>query len=265
MEIDPFKNTNQPEINSTLPPPTGLPLAESELGNLPIDPTIESLENKQDVGEINIDEIKSVYHGIRASIANKKMERAGSVLEKMDHKESLYSHLGAVSIGDQVEVDAVKLANRNTIHENPKPRTWAERLKDKRIDKKARKLRRKESERKFVESAFQGAKSNTTGVKSRFETAKKKNEINQSYKTGGITVAERNSKISQLKAIPVATENSGQKKSRKKLARADKGVRKAANQPFLSTWREFRRNRAIETIKTQHMKAEEHKEKAKKI
>ncbi len=95
------------------------------------------------------------FHGAASAIASVRMNRAANTMERMDHKQALYSDLGESATTGKVPISEQKIADRTVIPLAPKlgenefiasdtatdlqakPRTIIEQLVDKRIDKKA--------------------------------------------------------------------------------------------------------------------------------
>jgi len=82
-----------------------------------------------------IESSQVAYHGLASAVAEKRMERSGSTMERMDHKHALYYDIGKRALG------AIDIEPASTVSNEPaKPRTWLERrgstYLDKKIDKR---------------------------------------------------------------------------------------------------------------------------------
>jgi hypothetical protein len=195
------------------------------------------------------------------------IESAASVIERMDHKDKLYGHLGGIATGNVVEeppkevVDSLGRkqydASGNVIktpgstnleNEGPRTKSIPERLMARRLERKRWNKEVKEASRNSTVKAFGGEQSNTMNLGSRLvgKINVASNDIEQL--TGQLTPREARLKKIKSRADTPATENPEQKKSRKKVEKTQTRARRAAKQPILSRWRDRRRVKASDRI-----------------
>lgn len=219
-----------------------------------IRPNPAELQLGPETGAINFDGLAEAYHGARAFISQKRMERAGSRMERMDHKDALYA--------DSVEsLQSSNFTPTETATGQPaKPRNLVERFVDKRIERKDWKAGMKRAQRNLEMKQFGGERTRTMGSHSKIVDTARRHWVNQEYRNGNITAAERRSARANIDVTPFRVENPREIKLRKQQRSAERSAKWTANQPVLSRWRDMRRDRAIESIKKHHHNAQEHRQ-----
>jgi hypothetical protein len=101
-----------------------------------------SVESIKDIPQ----QVTSQYHKAMANLAIRRMESAGHILEKMDHKDALYHDLGQVALGQNLV--PTPTSHRGDYNSQSgqfdfvpaKPRTRLERMVDRHLDKRAQKV-----------------------------------------------------------------------------------------------------------------------------
>lgn len=228
--------------------------------------------------------ISQQTQAIRA--AELSMERAGTTMERMDHKNELYGHLGRLAAGDasgaspatvitQLDVLGRKQFDQNghvirvrangapALTPEPLPRTRFERLKDKKNDREASRLSVKAAERKRVRTTFgrvSGTKYNSNPNLGAATREVPKNRVERKadkrqYKNGGISAREL--RLSKTEPSSRLRENAEQQRTRKALEREQKSFQRTLRQPLRSGWRNRRIDRAVGKIQESHADATE--------
>jgi hypothetical protein len=98
-------------------------------------------EKIQNASEYAAKSAQIAVHGVMTAIASRRMERAGSIMERMDHKNALYSDLGQLALtGDRGLTPVAQGKHEPSVgHNVAVPRTLLEKITDHRIDKRAEK------------------------------------------------------------------------------------------------------------------------------
>lgn len=181
------------------------------------------------------------YHGLRAAIASKRGEWAENRVQKMEHKQQLYTEIGTrVSAGNTSEPPTVR------------PHTIVERFMDKRLEKRNWELQMVESRRKQVVSAF-GGQRNLPGSSRAARSA-----VKSSYRRGEITAQALRSGLRSADMERPLLETHVQKKSRKKVTKSHAALSRSANQPILSRWRSWRHNEATKDSARHNTRSAKH-------
>ncbi|MCA9331781.1 hypothetical protein KC968_02465 [Candidatus Saccharibacteria bacterium] len=232
---------------------------------------IENLQNHEVTSTV-IEQIQLAHHGVTAWVAQKRMERAGNRMERMDHKSALYNDMAN-------SVNGIEATPTETALGQPaKPRTFIERHMDKKLEGKLWKAELKKAETKREVSQFgnkgftQTRRRDRKRVQENRETrgrkiaeAAQKRQIDSDFILGNISREERLSRLSDIEPMSRKIENKRVRSLKRQGSRIDKSVVRSANQPVLSRWRNRRRENAIESIKKHHHRAEHHKAKAQSI
>lgn len=256
-------------------------------------------EQQNQAESINFKEIQIALLGLKARFHEWRRDRAGDTMENMDHKNALYSDYGhAYTTGSRVELGERTITETASSDDWIFPdgknrpdsaeaqgatgRSVFERYKISRLEKKRNKLKLTRDKRKFHEKAFhiyetqnpsfrddsrpvlEVMDSSPIGVNSltsRFESKSRQAGIDVGYYKGNSTPEERRRAKNLAKINRPTKETKGQRKHRKREERAIKGLVRTAEQPVLTRWRNIRRNRSIDRIKSQHSKAEESRQK----
>ncbi len=205
-----------------------------------------------------IDELNS-----RILASQSAIDSSREVIDRMDHKDELYGHLGDVATGAIVEEpqevvkdvlgrkqfdsdgNLVKTPGRTNIEdEGTSTRTIPERIMARRLESKRWKREVEQADRDITVKAFGGEKSNSMSLssraKGRVEVAR--HDIDQI--TGNVSPREARLKKIESRANTPMGENAEQKRTRNASKRVIKRTGRAARQPILSRWRDGRRNRA---------------------
>lgn len=213
------------------------------------------------IGELSgrvIEAGRVAFHGLSSIIAQRRMERAGSTMERMDHKEALYKNMGEVATGNR--------PTESHMGKKPKPRTFAERFMDKRADKRAFKRAYQDAAHARTRKNFGGKeKVDTMGVRTKIADQQRRQDVKRQYRQGDITATERRVSLTAIKGTPTAFESSAQRRARRAKEKSVKKLEKTARQKHLTNWRARRREKAIESIKKNHHRAEYHKARAESI
>jgi hypothetical protein len=257
---------------------------------------IETLEK---IREQPDEMLNIAYHGVMAAIADRRMERAGSVLEKMDRKDVLYADLAHMAI-----------ANTHLIHpdtvdgEPPKARTVVEKLAERKIEKRAVKANRAELRNFHAERLHGTDKSDHVPtirkvVKDRAVNLVAGNDyhpvdagiLKTSYRntgralkgpeikgstplkkridrtinmakllTGKKSYHEARLESIDIRARPPKYGNKVHKMRRKTHRRMSEKLEFSVERPISNKYRAYRRERAMDRIMVQHEHAEKHRE-----
>lgn len=240
-----------------------------------------------------VDTAKLAFHGIVANLATKLEDRAARRMERMEHKDALYADIGHLALHGTSE--SFKPSATPT-GEPARPRTWVERLRDKRLDKKAQALEDKRREALFLEGVYKGIRPPSgTEQKERRKTHRQEiKQVKSDYKAGIITaeqlrvartalkstsesigdlydkyktgeLSEADFKKAVEKTKSTVRERPTQRKARKKYERARRKLEKKVTSMSTSRWRTMRRNRAIGHIKRYHARAERARDSGAKL
>jgi hypothetical protein len=212
----------------------------------------EAAQNQEAARSIP-NELVIAYHGIRASIADKRMNFSGRRMEKMDHKNALYADMSA-------KVKMTKQPASKTASGKPAvPRTNAERAMDSRLEKKRFKKSVADTYIYRAERVF-GNDPNRTRPNAA-EKRKQRHEVRDSYERGEIFARDRDDKLADIEAQTPLLGELMTKQARKKHRRAQNSLNRADRQPVLSRWRASRQKESVRDIKRHHARAEKHRTK----
>lgn len=188
------------------------------------------------------------------------MDAAATVMERMDHKNTLYNHLGRTAM---VYVQHGQMSKAERLDENgndvvlpmmvrtqdaisrnitrtgqvPRPRTRVERYMDKRIEARGFKKEVEDAKRAFVKGAYTTEKASTLGLATKIADAGRRRGVNQGYREGDLTAQERRDGMRIVDATPTGFRNGPQNKVTESGRIADTGLARAVEQPTLSKWR----------------------------
>jgi len=244
------------------------------------------------------------YHGLAAAIHRFRLESAGSVMERMDHKNALYIDLGNQALtGKRTETPVA--GSKGPGYANP--RTLAEMYVDRRMDKKAVKRQRRQnyavrakrdfgpdtskelmSPRHAVimkansflpgyegsrfslakvigQNVVRAAKGPDIKGKTKFTRKIDRTVNNYQYITGKKTAKERRAESIKIGATPNKLGDKAHRYTRKRLRRREEALERAVDQQKTTWWRNKRRERAIGRIITQKELIDKHREAIQKI
>lgn len=245
------------------------------------DVTVKTSEAVQEKAVDALDLSKIAVHGLSGAIARKKLERAGSRMERMEHKIALYGYMGEVALRGSSDI-----VERNSALEAmvaPRSRTVVERYMDTRLDRRREKQSLKELDlyrhekiygtekdpKKIMENVRNGNftasdtyRSGTVrrSVNHALDSSKRNGIIRDQFKNNEMTAREYRLAQLEIKANPKAFESPYLRKIRKSNERSVKNVDRSVEQPRLSKWRNMRMNRAINSIQANYLKAQKHAE-----
>jgi len=216
------------------------------------------------------------YHGIAAYVARVRRDRAGDRMERMDHKQALYTDLEKKELGTFTEpTETTKREEwsfpdgedhpETAVPLGTKPRTIVERVFRNRLHKKSWKRSLKKAEKDQVRKIYSvngvgGEKSNTMALRSRLGVRARKLGVDKRYWTGedDMTPLDRRYAKLGIEASPKEYRNAEQRRVHKGVEGAEKAVKRTAKQPVMSRWRKMRQKRAIGTIQKQHARQQKH-------
>jgi hypothetical protein len=255
---------------------------------------IETLEKitKQPDEMLNI-----AYHGVMASIANTRAERAETVVAKMDHKDVLYADLAHMAISNS------HLSSPDTHDgESPKPQSKFEMLAERKIEKRAMKVKAAEvrkihTERlhgidrsEHVPTVRKAVKDRAVnliagndyhpvevGVLKTIDknivralkgpdisgTTPLKKRIDRAtnmarFLTGKKSYREARLESINIRAQPPKYGNKAHKLRRNTHRRTTENLEFSIERPISNKYRAYRRGRAMDRIATQHERAKKH-------
>lgn len=228
-----------------------------------------------EVAQLAIINAQVAVQGLRNLITEKRYDSAVDTMERMDHKDALYQHIGITALGiespelfDKIgrplgtmmlpttESDVV---HRDRDGKNPQARTIIERTVDKKVDKKVQKLSRARNE-EFLTRTIYGGKSHA-GYESNRSQKKRMRAVRKQGKKDGLSAAKIRENVSKSRLEENRPETSMQTQTKRELAKQTKYVERAINQPLLSRWRNERRERAKGRIKQNYIRKSHNKEK----
>ena len=260
----------KPQNNDVLSPegsvyPEPIPLQDdSEVAgqeNLP--PWIDL---SAEAGGINIDEISNnlveyaerasstvltAYYGLRAAISRRSMRKAGDRLERMDHKDALYSDMAQIALRRHLSTPP-----ETATGEQARPRTFAERFLDRRADKRQEEADRARTYAYRTEKIY-GPKDQLPGLTKK-QRKQQQAQVSRLTRRGELTAREARIEKLKIGAKPVKLGYEEHKRTSSALNKTSSRLERTVNQPILSRWRNFRRQRAIGRIKDSHRDAEEY-------
>lgn len=182
--------------------------------------------------------------------AQRRMERAANTMERMDHKNALYEHIGHLAVGEPSSV-----VHRDPDGRPPKARTYFERVRDQRAEKRAEKLAIKQNN--FYEAELKYGSIELLPYKgmTKRDQFNATEEVYKRTKREDLSAQESNLEFTRVKAarIPYGRE---QLKGTQRAVRWSRFKNSLAAKKPVTQWRSFRRNRAIGKIQKNHTIAE---------
>ncbi len=244
--IEPFETIVEP--SATLPEPPPSPV------------TNETLFASGDRGAVDFSEIldssKLAYHGFRGVVSTILKNRAEARVERMEHKDDLYEGIGAVATGTAVSAGGVR------------PRSFAERFMDKRLDDKRFRSGYKEAKRLSVQQRYGGrTKTKMDGINpaGRAKKAGARRGVEAAYKSGSLTARERSAQLREIKITDIPQESWEQRRVRRQDEKARTGLKKSVEQPILSRWRNVRKERATKAVAAHKARIDKRQDKINSI
>lgn len=219
-------------------------------------------ENGVDIAKATFSEASVAMSSIGGFVARKRMERAGSTMERMDHKEALYQHLGAIAAEGGIVVRTKKGKEIDPLDtgvthlgETPVARTVVERAVDRAIDRSAQKMQKARDDRYESIKRYgvdeEGNPKNFGHESKRSINRRVRNATKQARRAGK-SAAE----VRQIGAIErgkrVNGETKGQRETRERLHKTTGSVTRLVEHKPIRAWREGRQERAIGRIKTNY-------------
>lgn len=219
-------------------------------------PNPVELQFGPETGAISFDALTEAYHGVRAFISQKRMERAGNRMERMDHKDALYDDLGEMAVTRRREPETPA----NTANgERVMPRTFAERWMDRKIDKRGLKKSVADTYAYRARKIY-GAEDDPNAGLDKTQKRLRRAGVSYSAHKGRLTTTEARVKKHEIGATRVRHGKDMHKQTRIGVEKTGRKLDRSVDQPILSYWRNWRRNRAIESIKKHHHNAQEHRQ-----
>lgn len=234
----------------TLPSPLVAPSPEVEPGRFR-----RTVERVGEIKDVIVDEASFVYHGLKAAIADKRAEWAGNRMEKMEHKDALYTDLGNLAIrGERTVSDT---ASGNTAM----PRTRVERFMDRRLSRQSEKKRLADYDQAITMKYF-GFEGNLSS-KTKKDKRQELRQIKRQQKRGELLASEALDKAQRTRAEHKRLGKDMFVNARSRQIRKAENLEDMTKQPVLSRWRNWRRNEAIKDVQRHRRRANKHNEKAR--
>lgn len=189
-------------------------------------------------------------HTKKAERHSQGEEKAATTMERMDHKNALYEHLGLIAAGHDSDVTPGNRWSRGSTERRPQTRTVVERHMDRRLHKKAFKRAYKQAEQKFVNKAYGGeAPANSLGVLSRTADLVRKARIGIDHHNGTIDAHERARRRLEVATNPTHSSSPEQRKARDQLFREQRYASKVAEQPSRA-WNNYEKRTPAQETRT---------------
>lgn len=254
-------------------------------------PNIPQNPNQNQAQQDNI--FAAAYHGIIRNIAQARMNRAANVMERMDHKEALYSDLGHVALTGEERVVIIPQnvpsipnfmaqttgpngrmprmrANEADLRRGEfvasatasgipaRPRTFGERWMERRIDKRALK--------KDIAKIYDRRNSKIYGTNdvSQLEGSTKWDKrariarVTADKYRGNLSPAEARAERNAIGAERPKLGQQSVKWSNNQVHKTDRKLHRGADQPILSRWRSRRHRRAVNRIQSSYYRIQRH-------
>ncbi|MDQ3158526.1 MAG: hypothetical protein M3P98_00080 [bacterium] len=206
------------------------------------------------------------YWGLVENVSRIRSQMAGATMERMEHKQGLTRELGR---------DALRSLGINTPpnlagEAGYRPRTALERTMAVRIDRQAQQTAESRAHRKYVVGAYKGETesrmSGNIGMISNpdntgrlasigLETSRARRQVEREFRAGTINAQQRAERIEHLQSPTISVEAYDQRRSRQRLGAEEENVREVAD-PNWTRVRDWRRDRAVGRIETNHHRAE---------
>lgn len=194
---------------------------------------------------------------------NNRMERAGTTMERMDHKDALYSDLGFLALGESVtqqDYPAITAAG-----ERAKPRSVFERRVDRRINKRKVNMLHKQAEVQQKTEIYGEHVRGSENHATKLEKIQQKRQAKKLYKNGDITKSEYDLEKAKINAKRIPVQKTKRRLKNMRANFREDRLRRSVEQPVLSRWREGKRNRSIGRIKKNYYKADSHRQEAERL
>lgn len=252
-----------------------------------------------EIAEIALVSSRVALQGLKTHITESRYERAVDTMERMDHKDALYEHLGTIALGRDTgstldkagnpRGDVVNKVGRNigtstvpseesgVIHRDRpipqadgspdkivpiKSRSLFERMADRRINKRAEKYQKAVDE-EFLTRLISGGTANV-GYDKRGARKQRERAARRQGKAAGLSAAEIQRNVIRSRTQIQRGESGMQSQSRKEVNKRTRRLERVSrNQPLLSRWRGQRQKNAIGTIKKTHQPNIDNHEKLK--
>jgi len=195
-----------------------------------------------------LDRARVATHGIAAVIAERRMHRAGEAMEEMDHREAVYTDLGALAIHGK------RTFSPTASGEPAMPRARAERRFNKRTSKLARE--------RDVRETYATREQRTFGpTPERSEKARKDavKHIKHQARAGMILAGEADDAILDVHAQRLPLGKEWVHKTTATSKEASGQLKKAVERPRFDAWRR-RQQRAIDRIQGNQASNQHHLE-----
>jgi hypothetical protein len=253
-------------------------------------PNMPQNPNQNPVQQDNI--FATAYHGIMARMAASRMNRAANIMERMDHKDALYTDIGNMALNgpnrvnaaervelyDQAESAAATAEGRlprvisradvlapgefsaaDTANGEPAmPRAFGERWLDRLIEKRGH--------TKEIAAIYdrRNAKIFGTNVYADLQGTTKsekrhgKADVRAQRRQGQLTAGEARIARDTVVAERPKLGHGPVTWSNKQVRKTERAFSRSANHERLFRWRDRRRRRAIDRIQTSHAQVEKH-------
>jgi len=197
------------------------------------------------------EELSLAYHGARAFVTERRRSFSGSRMEKMEHKDALYSGLGGIAINGKRSSDDTASG------ELARPRTVVERMMDQRIDKRRLKQSRAETYAYRAEKIFgpKGSAPERTQRQRKIATR----AILHDQLDGRKTAREARVAATEIAAEKLNYGEGMHKRTSHQLDVRNRQLNRSASHPTIARWRDSRRRESIADIKRHHLRAEGHR------
>jgi hypothetical protein len=216
-------------------------------------------------------EAQVAYFGLRLVIVTSRMERAGTVMEHMDHKDALYEHAGQLALtGTSTVMERGVDAAGNLAMVTPGPRNREERNERIRIEKLGFAAQIKEARLSNTRKAYGGGKygdkqgpiiggthSAHKSIFMKIDRARARRKLSKQ----NLSYSERlaaEADIATNRSLEIKPRrNREQRRKTRASELAAKRAKQAAEEPITSHLRESKRTRAIGRIQKNYKKAEQ--------
>lgn len=202
-------------------------------------------------------ELSIAYHGVMAFIARRRMQHAGNLMEKMDHKDALYSDVGAFAM------NGIRTESPTATGNPAMPINTLERH----VARRAHKISRHRSEaitQKARANKVFGTREELPGMNKRERRITK---MGLKRRQGGIGAAQDGQLlpgeyVKERTKVDATRLKFGEKEHIRRdvvLGRSERKLRRQGAVLGLSSrWHSLRRNNAISRIKKNYRSAEKH-------
>lgn len=190
------------------------------------------------------------YHGWSAAIAERRVMLAGSTMERMEHKNALYSDLGALALtGERTETATAS-------GEPAMPRTSTERFFDKQLDRHSLEKARADTYAYRAQTVF-GPRESLTGMNND-DRQENRQRLQDQVQKGQMLAGEARVWSTRVGAEPLKFGETMHNISGEKQRKAGKKIDLLIKQPVIAAHRDKRLVKSIDNIQTRHASAERH-------